>query len=89
LKQANPAQYKPENGAVYPNSPLGRSLRQIAQLIKAGVGLEVAFAESNGWDTHANQGGARGQMANLLRDFGKQSPRLPPIWASEWTTSCF
>jgi uncharacterized protein (DUF1501 family) len=71
LKQANPAQYKPENGAVYPNSPLGRSLRQIAQLIKAGVGLEIAFAESERWDTHLNQGGARGTMANLLRDFGQ------------------
>lgn len=70
LKQANPAQYKPENGAVYPNSPLGRSLMQIAQLIKAGIGLEVAFAEAGGWDTHVNQGGPRGQLANLLRDFG-------------------
>lgn len=69
LKQANPAQYKAENGAVYPNSQLGRSLRQIAQLIKAGVGLEVAFAEAGGWDTHVNQGGPRGQLANLLRDF--------------------
>ena len=71
LKEANPAQYKPENGAVYPNSQLGRSIGQIAQLIKAGVGLEVAFAEANGWDTHNNQGGARGQLANLLRDFGQ------------------
>jgi uncharacterized protein (DUF1501 family) len=70
LKQANPAQYQPENGAVYPNSQLGRSLRQIAQLIKAGVGLEIAFAETNGWDTHNNQGAGRGQLANLLRDFG-------------------
>ncbi|MBP6002095.1 MAG: DUF1501 domain-containing protein [Pyrinomonadaceae bacterium] len=69
LKQANPAQYTPENGAVYPNSALGRSLKQIAQLIKAGVGLEVAFAEMNGWDTHSNEGGSRGQLANLLRDF--------------------
>jgi len=70
LKQANPAQYKPENGAIYPNSQLGRSLMQIAQLIKAGVGLEVAFAETGGWDTHTNEGGSRGQLANLLRDFG-------------------
>ncbi len=74
LKTANPAQYQPENGAVYPNSDLGRSLRQIAQLIKAGVGLEVAFAESNGWDTHINQGNPQnpsaGQFANLARDFG-------------------
>jgi uncharacterized protein (DUF1501 family) len=69
LKQANPAQYRPENGAVYPNSQLGRSLRQIAQLIKAGIGLEVAFAEAGGWDTHINQGGPRGLLANLLRDF--------------------
>ena len=69
LKQANPAKYKPENGAVYPPSQLGRSLMQIAQLIKAGVGLEVAFAEAGGWDTHVNQGGSRGQLANLLRDF--------------------
>ncbi len=70
LKQANPAQYKPENGAVYPQSQLGRSLQQIAQLIKAGVGLEVAFTEVGGWDTHINEGNARGQLANLLRDFG-------------------
>ncbi len=73
LKQANPAQYKPENGAVYPNSQLGRSLMQIAQMIKAGIGLEVAFAETGGWDTHVNQSlgnaPARGQLANLLRDF--------------------
>ncbi len=69
LKQANPAQYKPNNGAVYPQSPLGRSLLQFAQLIKAGVGLEVGFAETGGWDTHVNEGSSRGQLSNLLRDF--------------------
>ena len=73
LKQANPAQYKPENGAVYPTTPLGRSLAQIAQMIKAGIGLEVAFAEMGGWDTHSNQSlgnnSSQGQLANLLRDF--------------------
>ncbi len=76
LKKANPAQYKAENGAQYPNSQLGRSLLQIAQLIKAGVGLEVAFAETGGWDTHSNQGGPRGQLANLLRDFGQSIAAL-------------
>ena len=70
LKEANPAQYKPENGAVYPTTALGRSLMQIAQLIKAGVGLEVAFTEAGGWDTHVNEGNGKGQLANLLRDFG-------------------
>lgn len=69
LKSADPAQNKPENGALYPASQLGRSLMQIAQLIKAGVGLEVAFAEATGWDTHVNEGSSRGQLANLLRDF--------------------
>ena len=74
LKQANPAQYKPENGAVYPASDLGRSLQQIAQLIKAGVGLEVAFTDTGNdvrWDTHTNEGGGRGQLANFLRTFSQ------------------
>ncbi len=73
LKQANPAQYRAENGARYPNNPFAQSLLQIAQLIKAGVGLEVAFTDTPGlnWDTHANEGGARGQIANLLNGFGQ------------------
>jgi len=72
LKKVNPAQYKPENGAQYPRSPFGNSLLQIAQLIKAGVGLEVAFTDTPGmgWDTHVNEGNARGQLANLLTQFG-------------------
>jgi uncharacterized protein (DUF1501 family) len=69
LKQVNPAQYKPENGAQYPRTPFGNSLLQIAQLIKAGVGLEIAFTDIGGWDTHVNQGNARGQLANLLQQF--------------------
>jgi uncharacterized protein (DUF1501 family) len=73
LKRANPAQYQAENGAQYPNNPFGQSMRQIAQLIKANVGLEVAFTDTPGlnWDTHANEGGARGQIANLLSNFGQ------------------
>lgn len=70
LKRVNPAQYQPENGAQYPRTPFGTRLLQIAQLIKAGVGLEIAFADIGGWDTHVNQGNARGQLANLLQQFG-------------------
>jgi uncharacterized protein (DUF1501 family) len=70
LKRVNPAQYQPENGAQYPRTPFGTRLLQIAQLIKAGVGLEVAFADLGGWDTHVNQGNARGQLGNLLQQFG-------------------
>ncbi|HEX7723776.1 MAG TPA: DUF1501 domain-containing protein [Pyrinomonadaceae bacterium] len=71
LKQVNPAQYKAENGAAYPQTPFGNSLRQIAQLIKAGVGLEVAFTDTMGlgWDTHVNEGNQQGQLSNLLRQF--------------------
>lgn len=69
LKKVNPAQHQPENGAVYPRSPFGNSLLQIAQLIKANVGLEVAFTDVGGWDTHVNQGNSRGQLALRLQDF--------------------
>src|SRR6185295_16601570 len=61
--------YAPENNADYPRSPFGQRLKEIAQLIKAGVGLEIAFADVGGWDTHVNQGGASGQLANRLSDF--------------------
>ncbi len=69
LKQVNPSRLRPENGAQYPRSPFGNSLMQIAQLIKSGVGLEVAFTDVGGWDTHVNQGNSRGQLANRLQDF--------------------
>jgi uncharacterized protein (DUF1501 family) len=70
LRAANPQRYQPENGAAYPPSQFGQRLLSIAQLIKAGVGLEVAFADVGGWDTHVNQGGATGQLAQRLADFG-------------------
>jgi uncharacterized protein (DUF1501 family) len=69
LKDADPARYSPENGAEYPRSPYGDALKQIAQLIKADVGLEVAFAETGNWDHHAQEGAATGQLANRLADF--------------------
>ncbi|MDQ5844074.1 MAG: DUF1501 domain-containing protein [Acidobacteriota bacterium] len=71
LKQVNPSQHRPENGAQYPRTPFGNSLLQIAQLIKAGVGLEIAFTDTPGlnWDTHVNEGNSRGQLANLLQQF--------------------
>lgn len=65
--------YRPEGGASYPNGRLGNSLKQIAQMIKADAGLEVAFADLGGWDHHVNEVGATvndGPLANLLREFG-------------------
>ncbi|MCF0063785.1 DUF1501 domain-containing protein [Dyadobacter chenwenxiniae] len=69
--------YKPANNAVYPASSLGNSLKQIAQLIKMDVGLEVAFAESGGWDTHFNQGTQTGIFARNLSDL---SGSMMALW---------
>jgi uncharacterized protein (DUF1501 family) len=71
LKKANPQQYAAANGAIYPRSPFGQALLQIAQLIKSDLGVEVAFTDVGGWDTHANQGSSRGQLANRLQDFSQ------------------
>ena len=60
--------YTPSGGASYPNSSPGRQLREIAQVLKSDLGVEIAFVEVGGWDTHVNQGGSAGQLANLLRD---------------------
>ena len=71
LAAADPAKYRAENSAEYPRSAYGEALRQIAQLVKADVGLEVAFAEAGGWDTHVNQGSSTGQLAGRLDDFAR------------------
>ena len=71
LQKADVKNYKPANNAQYPNSPLGNSLKQIAQLIKMDVGLEVAFAETGGWDTHYNQGTAQGTFARNVNNLSQ------------------
>ncbi len=76
LKAANPQRFAPDNGAQYPRGRLGDSLKQIAQLIKADVGLEVAFADMGGWDTHANQGNEKGQLAQRLAEFSQSLAAL-------------
>ena len=76
LKAANPQKYAPRNGAEYPRSQFGQRLLQIAQLVKADVGLEIAFADVGGWDTHVNQGGATGQLATRLDDFSRSIAAL-------------
>ena len=76
MKSANPQQYAPRNNAVYPKTQFGQRLMQIAQLIKSNVGLEVAFADVGGWDTHVNQGAATGQLALRLDDFARSIAAL-------------
>lgn len=60
--------YTPAPGAQYPAGPFGQSLRQIAQLIKADVGVEMAFADIRNWDHHVNE---PAQLTNRLTEFGQ------------------
>jgi uncharacterized protein (DUF1501 family) len=71
LKAADPAHYQPAAGVVYPNTAFGNSMKQVAQLLKANLGVEAAFSDIGGWDTHQNQGAANGQLANRLKEFSE------------------
>jgi uncharacterized protein (DUF1501 family) len=77
LKSADPSQYKPATGVDYPNGRFGDSLKQLAQLIKSNLGVQVAFADIGGWDHHVNEGSTQGQLANVLREF---SQSLAAFW---------
>ncbi len=77
MKAADPSKYTPAAGANYPGGPFGNSLKQIAQLLKANLGVEAAFADIGGWDTHQNQGNVDGQLAGRLREF---SEGLAAFW---------
>jgi len=68
LKDTDPSGYTPANGAEYPRSGFGEALRQVAMLVKSDLGLEVAFTEVGGWDTHQAQ---PQRLTGLLDDFAK------------------
>ncbi len=76
--KADFAKYTPAPNANYPEGHFGDSLMQIAQMIKAKLGVQVAFADIGGWDHHADAGSTEGQMAHLLRDF---SQAISAFWA--------
>jgi uncharacterized protein (DUF1501 family) len=78
IRNADVGNYRPSNDATYPTSKLGNALRQIAQLIKMDVGLEVAFTETGGWDTHYNQGAVQGTFARSVNDL---SQSILAFWA--------
>jgi uncharacterized protein (DUF1501 family) len=71
LKAADPGKYQPAPGANYPRGRFSDSLRQLAQLIKANLGVQIAFADIGGWDHHVNEGATEGQLANVLTDFSQ------------------
>ncbi|HYH95728.1 DUF1501 domain-containing protein [Hyalangium sp.] len=65
------ADQPPHHGAAYPRSPLGRRLQDLARLIHADVGLQLAATESGGWDTHILQGRERGPFTQRAKDLGE------------------
>jgi uncharacterized protein (DUF1501 family) len=77
LKSSDPAKYTPAAGADYPKGHFGDSLKQLAQLIKANLGVQIAFADIGGWDHHVNEGSTQGQIANVAREF---SQGLAAFW---------
>lgn len=69
LKDADPAKYRPAAGVVYPKGRFGDALKQTAQLVKANLGVQVAFTDIGGWDHHVNEGASEGQLGRLLKEF--------------------
>lgn len=99
MKAADPSKYTPAAGAEYPGGPFGNSLKQIAQLLKANLGVEAAFADIGGWDTHQNQGNVDGQLAGRLKEFsqglaafwtdmGDQAENIVLVTMSEFGRTC-
>ncbi len=72
LARVAASNYTPANGAQYPQTPYGRSLATVAQLVKSGLGVEVACVDIGGWDTHVQQGAVgQGQMPRLIDEFAR------------------
>ena len=61
-----PADSSSRRAGNYPESPFAAGLRQIADLIRADIGLRVACLDLPGWDTHFFQGATDGQQAALI-----------------------
>jgi uncharacterized protein (DUF1501 family) len=77
LKAADPSRYRPAAGVTYPKGRFADALKQTAQLVKANLGVQVAFTDIGGWDHHVNEGSSEGQLGNLLKEF---SGSLAAFW---------
>jgi uncharacterized protein (DUF1501 family) len=69
--------------AAYPNR-VGAVARMASQLMRSDGGPEIAVIEASGWDTHANQGGAKGilatRLAGLDQGLNSLADGLGPLW---------
>jgi hypothetical protein len=87
LKTANPAQYRPRT-ALNTRTRISAFTAADRTVDQSGIGLEVAFTDTGNdirWDTHTNEGGAQGQLANFLRTFSQAIAHSPSTSASGWT----
>ncbi len=95
LNRLDPTHYKAANDAVYPKSTFGEGLRQVACLIKGGVGLEVACLDHRGpylWDTHVAQdsvfaaqaGDLALGLAAFAKDLGNDLKRVTIVVMTEF-----
>ena len=83
LRKIDQKSYKPESGAVYPDSDLGRGLRQTAMLAKNKVGLEVACVDKGGWDMHFGQAAIFGkEIDDLGNSLGAFIKDMTPLWSN-------
>jgi uncharacterized protein (DUF1501 family) len=55
--------------ADYPAGQFAGAMRDLAQAIRADVGIQTAFVDIGNWDHHVNEGAVEGQLANRLREF--------------------
>ncbi|WP_309650555.1 DUF1501 domain-containing protein [Nocardioides sp.] len=86
------AQEGPRQGAVYPGSPLGASLRDAAALIRSGLGVRAIAVDSGGWDHHVNVTGLMtsgladlsGSLSAFFADLGRESSRVTVVTVSEF-----
>jgi uncharacterized protein (DUF1501 family) len=87
--------YQVENNAAYPDDDFGSGLREVARLVKAQVGLEVACVDLGGWDTHFFQGTSNGLQAEQIdllgrglaafdADLGREGERVTVIVMTEF-----
>ena len=71
-------------GRVRQNEQFASTMTSAARFLTADGGPRIAVIEAGGWDTHANQGAAQGQLANRLAGLDAGLGRLKQELGSAW-----
>jgi hypothetical protein len=81
IEWANPGDYAPANGAVYPNSGFGDDLQSVAQMIKMQLGLRIVTVDLGGWDTHEHQGNGDQEWSPFSQQVSQLSAGMAALYA--------